>query len=454
MLTSKLYVVSSIDLISSVQRLPKRLAFPPIEAKYAMNICASSKEGNEIIANNLNGEDGDWGYSHEAYASMHSALAPGSGLDGMNRVMIQNIARSLDGLLPCKSQVLEIKLGEWSRHEITMATTNAVYGRCNPFKDARVEKAFWDFENGLVMILINRLPYLTARKACRARDRVANAFRMYFEAKYHEYGSMLVQQRYNTSVQHKVSVDDIARFEVGGSLAVLVNTAPAVFWMLFYLYSNPIVLEECRTEVESLVLHTKTSNGTRKTVDITSVKQNCPMLTSTFQEVLRHRTLGVQVRQVMKDTMLDDKYLLKKDATIIMPSLVIHTDPAVWGSNVSQFDHTRFAKGNKSQSQKPNPKALRAFGGGTTLCPGRHFATTEILATVVMFILRYNLTPLDGRWTPPKTEKTNIASVVMEPDTDIRVKVVPREGTADCEWDFKLGDSDMVFGVAAEDRHD
>ena len=143
MLTSKLYVVNSIDLVSSVQRLPKILAFPPIEAKYAMNICASSKEGNEIIANNLNGEDGDWGYSHDAYTSMHSALAPGSGLDGMNRVMIQNIACSLDGLIPCKSQVMEIKLGEWSRHEITMATTNAVYGRCNPFKDARVEKAFW-----------------------------------------------------------------------------------------------------------------------------------------------------------------------------------------------------------------------------------------------------------------------------------------------------------------------
>ena len=141
MLTSKLYVVNSIDLISSIQRLPKVLAFPPIEAKFAMTICASSKEGNEIIANNLNGEDGDWGYSHDLYTSMHAALAPGSGLDGMNRIMIQNIAHSLNGLKG--GQVMEIKLGEWSRHEITMATTNSVYGRCNPFKDPKVEKAFW-----------------------------------------------------------------------------------------------------------------------------------------------------------------------------------------------------------------------------------------------------------------------------------------------------------------------
>lgn len=64
-LASKLYVVNSIDLISSVQRLSKLLAFPPIEAKFAMTLCASSKDGNEIIANNVNGEEGDWGFSHD-----------------------------------------------------------------------------------------------------------------------------------------------------------------------------------------------------------------------------------------------------------------------------------------------------------------------------------------------------------------------------------------------------
>ncbi|CAL8576269.1 hypothetical protein XPA_002158 [Xanthoria parietina] len=175
MLSSKLYVVNSIDLISSVQRLPKILAFPPIEAKFAMTICASSKEGNEIIANNLNGEEEDWGYSHDVYKSMNSALAPGPGLDGMNRIMIQNIAHSLDKLKSQEGQAVVIELGKWSRHEITMATTNSVYGKCNPFNDPKVESAFWEFEAGLVMILIDRMPSLTARKACRARDLVGDA---------------------------------------------------------------------------------------------------------------------------------------------------------------------------------------------------------------------------------------------------------------------------------------
>ena len=140
---SKIYVVNSTELIGSVQRHPKTLAFPPIEAKFAMAICASSKEANDILNKNVNGDEGDWGYSVEFYKSMHPALAPGAGLDGMNRVMIQNIANSLDSLNRRAGRSQRIRLNEWCRHEITLATTNAVYGPHNPFKDQAVEDAFW-----------------------------------------------------------------------------------------------------------------------------------------------------------------------------------------------------------------------------------------------------------------------------------------------------------------------
>ena len=143
MINSKLYVVNSLNLISSIQRMPESLAFPPLEAKFATIVCSSSKESNDIIANNLNGEDEDWGYSHDLHTSVHLALAPGPGLDAMNRVMIHNITRSLNLLKPHKCRLMEVNLGEWSRHEITMATTNSVYGKFNPFKDPEVEKAFW-----------------------------------------------------------------------------------------------------------------------------------------------------------------------------------------------------------------------------------------------------------------------------------------------------------------------
>ena len=77
------------------------------------------------------------------HKSMGPSLAPGAGLDGMNRVMIQNVAASLQKLDRESGQGTRIGLVEWIRHEITIATSNAVYGPMNPFNDPKAEEAFW-----------------------------------------------------------------------------------------------------------------------------------------------------------------------------------------------------------------------------------------------------------------------------------------------------------------------
>lgn len=95
---SKIYVINTVQLVRTVHRQPEVLAFPPLEAKLAMVVCDSSKEANDILKSNMNGDEGDWGYSMEFYKSMHPALAPGEGLDSMNRVMIQNVAASIESV--------------------------------------------------------------------------------------------------------------------------------------------------------------------------------------------------------------------------------------------------------------------------------------------------------------------------------------------------------------------
>ncbi|KAL8933917.1 MAG: hypothetical protein Q9216_006158 [Gyalolechia sp. 2 TL-2023] len=335
-----------------------------------------------------------------------------------------------------------------------MATTNAVYGNHNPFKSPGVEAAFWTLQDSIAMLLVNLFPSITARKGFQAREILSKAFQTYFEANHHETGSMLVQCRYQSLLKKNVPVPDIARYEACGSIAILVNTTPAVFWTLFYLFSQPEILRECRDEVDSIMTVVQSKEHTRRILHISQIRQQCPILSATFQEALRLHTVGVQVRQVMQDTMLDDTYLLKKDAIVMMPSGVIHTDPSIWGSDVNQFNHKRFLKSARTQGEakKPSPHAFRTYGGGTTLCPGRHFATTEVLAMAAMMIMRYELLPVSGEWTTPRTEKTNIVAGIMEPDNDIEVEVTARQGFEDGEWEFKFADSDMVLAVVADDK--
>jgi hypothetical protein len=311
----------------------------------------------------------------------------------------------------------------------------------------------------LTMMFVNFMPSITASKGYRGRETVARAFVDYYDNKGHESGSAWAKNRFNVSIKNGISVEDTAKFECGGGIAILVNTVPSVFWMLYHVYSNPLVLEDLRQELSTIILTTETPDGVPiHKIDITQIKTRCPLLTSTFQEMLRCRAMGTSVRQVMEDTLLDGKYLLKKDGIIQMPSRVIHTDQEIWGRDVDQFDHRRFTKDGLEAARKrgdgakrPSPAAFRAFGGGHTLCPGRHFATTEIMTTVIMFVVRYELKPVSGDWAAPTCAKTNIAATIMEPDTDIDLLVQPRVGFEDASWGFGLADSEMVFAVAEED---
>ncbi|KAH8721505.1 cytochrome P450 [Phaeosphaeriaceae sp. PMI808] len=429
---ARLYVINSTSLIPLVQRQYKVLAFPPLEAKLAKNVCGSSTTANDILNKNVNGDEGFWGYSITHYKAIHPPLFPGPGLDAMNRVMVQKIATSLHKLQTTKVT----KLFDFVKHEITHATTDSV-----------------KFQEGLMGLLMGFLPSIVARGGYQARELIAERFLEYFKNEGYCEGSALVKARYAHSVEHKIPIEDIARFETAGAIAVLTNTSPACFWLVYHLFSDPVALEDCRQELHRIISEDtdiSEEKGTTKTVtiDMSQVKTSCPIMLSSLQEVLRLHSVGVSTRLVMEDHMLDGKFLLKKGATVMIPAPVQHKDASIWGEDVESFNHLRFLPKNR----RHNPIAFRGFGGGTTLCPGRHFASTEILAFTALLILRFDMSPTAGKWQHLTTHKAGHWEVTPMPDKDIEVKLTPRaKYGANVKWNFLITDSDKAMPLTAED---
>lgn len=79
------------------------------------------------------------------------------------------------------------------------------------------------------MLMINFLPSLAATQGRKARTVVSNAFRKYFEEMRHRTGLDVTKSRYRTCQNYGIAVGDISGFEVGGLLAILVNTIPTTF---------------------------------------------------------------------------------------------------------------------------------------------------------------------------------------------------------------------------------
>jgi cytochrome P450 len=297
--------------------------------------------------------------------------------------------------------------------------------------------------------LLNIFPTLFAREALKARKVLVDAFDQYFANRGQECGSSFVQTHYQHKIDQGVTGIDVARFELGGMVAILSNTVPAAFWVLYHTVSDVVVLEECRRDVMACCR----VNDDYYTLDITQVKASCPLLLSILQESLRYHGIGTSVRVVMQDHMLDGRYLLKKDGIVMIPGPVQHTSKEAYGENVDEFDHKRFMR--SPGRRRLNPLAFRGFGGGSTLCPGRHFATTEVLTFVALMIVRMDFEPVRGEWVCPKTDKAGMAGTIAPPnlDDDVEVLLSPATGhLAGKMWRVVVSGSDEGVPFAVEDE--
>lgn len=294
--------------------------------------------------------------------------------------------------------------------------------------------------------MLNLFPNLLARKSVQGRKDIVEALHHYFESDGHKQGSAFVQAHYQHKVDQGVSGRDIARFEIGGVVAILSNTMPTAFWVLYHVVSEPSIMQECRQEV----LACCTVKDDVVTLDMTRMKQNSSLLVSILKEVLRYHGIGTSVRLVTQDHMLGDKYLLKKGGIVMIHGPVQHTSTSAYGEDVNVFRHKRFVRG--ASKKIPSPVAFRGSGGGSTLCPGRHFASTEILTFVAMMIARFDFEPVKGEWIAPTTANAGSHGTVAPPDYDVEVRLSRTTGElANKNWVAIVSGSAESAELSVED---
>lgn len=279
---------------------------------------------------------------------------------------------------------------------------------------------------------------MIARKGHKGRQILAQAFKEYFETDLRGKTSAFAETRYDVASKYGISTLDTGRLEVGGLLAVLVNTIPPTVYMLYHVFSDKALLEDIRAELKtSILLEAGPDKENVLKLHFSVFKEKSPLLQSVFHEVLRMYSRGVSSRLVVEDIMLSGQYLLKKGSFLMIPTSVVHSDPFYWGSN--DFQARRFLKKNSSAKdsiKRSSAACYRPFGGGATLCPGRHFASGEVLGVSAMMIYKYELTPVSGIWTPPVPHQMSLATSIFPPKTDMEVRVSVRPGFEKTRWEF------------------
>lgn len=268
-------------------------------------------------------------------------------------------------------------------------------------------------------------------------------FRAYYTNCAHENGSSLAKARYHAARKNNRPIEDIAKFELSGLFGMLINTVPCTFWIIFDIFSNPRLLQDIRKEI-SIAVVGSLDNGTKiKSFDMGTMKESCHLVSSVFQETLRTRSTGSSIRRVRQDFLLADRYLFKKDSMVQMPFSIIHENKDLWGKAAKDYNPRRFMKATSSSSEAKQaiikPGTFRGFGGGTTLYPGRHFATAEITSVAAMLAMRFEISPVAAEgWKEPKQAKNHGATSFLPPEQDLKVKITRRRGLEHCEWRYNV----------------
>jgi cytochrome P450 len=287
-------------------------------------------------------------------------------------------------------------------------------------------------------------------KLRQARETVAAAMMEYMRNGGHKTASGLVRMRFeHHHDQFGLSIEDVARGELGNTFAVLGNTTPCALWMLYHVFSDNRVLTDVRREIFALVHeeHDEVGN-TVHCIDLAAIRTSCPILMSTFQETMRFRAVNPGPRVLIEDVRLDDRYLLKEGSILMIPATVQHSDAAAWGDDVGDFNHMRFARRPTTGRKKPNRVAFRAFGGGHILCPGRHFASNEIMVFAALMVLRFDITPIKGKWVEPICDNMPAQSGFPIPDEDIEIELCPRDVSK--KWNITFSGSEKAMDIVAE----
>ncbi|KAK5993560.1 Cytochrome P450 monooxygenase calL-like protein [Cladobotryum mycophilum] len=263
------------------------------------------------------------------------------------------------------------------------------------------------------------------------------------------WGSSIFRER-NETFAHVDGMDDDAKAseDFGVIWSATRNSVVAAFWTVLEIFRDAKLLAKVREEVESC----RTTTGSGFDINLLLEK---PLLQSIYSEVLRLRVHMLIPRIPHYEDLHINEWVIPMGKMLVISSTVAHMDGEVWNAGANNehpldtFWAERFLKyenipgsgPRKSDIKGPrgaNPgKAVYAiedvegswipYGGGTRICPGRHFAKRDIIFTAAVMVTYFDIEILaDVRSLP--IDMRGFALGTMSVSGEVPYKIRRRSG--------------------------
>ncbi|KAK7740488.1 hypothetical protein SLS53_005331 [Cytospora paraplurivora] len=328
---------------------------------------------------------------------------------------------------------------------------------------------FWIFDEGLTALAMDLPAFLPINKAIRARrgkSAVMRCLREFEEAleTAREDGnpgtqwsdldnvSPLIQGRVdNVYRKHKMTMRQRTACEFGLLWAMNAHSNTLVFWILWRIYSDAVLLWRIREEIEPYVVLEKPVHGFGAafgvalridSIDVDGLLNKCPLLKAAYIETLRLDGCAWSFNAIREDTIISDEK--ESPQKLSLPGgTYAHAAHELHHMNPEFFENpTEWRIDRHIKETAPNKKGekehvadmgtVRPFGRGVSIFNGHEYAVKEILIFSATIIAMYDMQPVGGgTWKLPKQAK-GAATKLPTSSTRVWIKsrVLPTEKVA------------------------
>ena len=341
----------------------------------------------------------------------------GSALAALDEKLFKTLKRNVAQAYPeaTADRWIEIPdLYAFFEGQATRAIAETLLGSAIVDSYPSLAKDMWTFIESTDTLLLG-LPRFMASEAYGARDRLLAHFRSWgqkadslrSQSKTDSNwdpiaGSTLMQERealYASLPGHGLkgrAAQTLGLLYAGTSLMV-----PVTFWFLYETLRNPPLRSRATRELST---HRDSSSGT---YDFTQLAAT-PFLQSLYAEAARKYSASLVARQVISPVFaLDERYVIKKGTTVLIPSKYAGQYTAAWAAvrpalvekSLSEFWGERFLVPGAGSKERFSDAGLAgnwtSFGGGEHKCPGRFFARDIGIVTLSVLLGEFEVEVMD-----------------------------------------------------------
>ena len=325
------------------------------------------------------------------------------------------------------------------RDKTFKAAVGAVFGTTIFQLTPNLNEIFWEFDNNVKTIFAD-LPRWMVPRAYASRDRIIEAIRKNQQyAREHSdytktapedpdwdpYWGAKITRRRQEYMREMDLVDDhsTACEDLGLMFAANSNAIPSVGWMALHTLMDPALTQRVRKEVDACVLPSADGTMSQPRFDFTKLTAS-PLLQSIYAETLRLYIANLVTRTPIGSDLRVGRWSFPKDRIIFLNGTMLGQAPQVWNAGppddphpLDKFWADRFIVYPEDPKSGPqNPSVSRdekrrmddgrdgpyfttrglsgawiPYGGGPSMCPGRHFAKNEMIGALAILLTLFDI---------------------------------------------------------------